>query len=116
MAAAKRNITIEQGATYRYSLIWKDSDGVPVDLSGYIARMQVRKMFTSDDTLLDLSSANGDIVLGGVLGTIEIEASAADTALITDKVGVYDVELESSSGVVTRIIEGSVTIKPEVTR
>lgn len=116
MAAAKRNIIIEQGATYTLNLIWKDSASVPVNLTGYSARMQVRRTFNSDDTLLDLSSSNGDITLGGALGTIAIVASATDTALIYVKTGFYDIELESSSGVVTRLMEGEVTIKPEVTR
>lgn len=116
MTAAQRDITIEKGATFRYSLTWKDSDSVPVDLTGYTARMQVRRKVDSDDTLLDLSSSNGDITLGGSLGTIVIVASATDTAAIEGKVGVYDVEVESASGVVTRIIEGKVTLSPEVTR
>jgi hypothetical protein len=116
MSAARRNITIEKGATLRLNYIWKDSTDTPVDLSGYIARMQVRKTFTSDTKLLDLTTENGAITLGGALGTISVEADATDTALIEAKTGVYDLELESSIGVVTRFIEGEVTIKSEVTR
>jgi hypothetical protein len=116
MGAARRNITIEKGATYRLPLIWQDSNSVPVDLTGYTARMQVRKTFASEEKLLDLTTENGAIVLGGALGTITITASATATSNIDAKTGVYDVELQSSSGIVTRLIEGDVTIKPEVTR
>ena len=41
--AAVYDITIEQGATFRLSLVWKDSSNVPVNLTGYTARMQVRR-------------------------------------------------------------------------
>lgn len=116
MGAARRNIIIEKGATFQLSLIWKDSEGVLVDLTGYVARMQVRKNFNSVTTLLDMDTDNGAITLGGSLGTIDIVGSAEDTSTIDEKVGVYDLELEASDGTVTRLIEGEVTIKPEVTR
>ncbi len=118
MSAGRRNIIVEKGATFTYNLIWKDSNNVPIDLTGYSARMQCRKTINSDTPFLDLSSGNGDITLGGVLGTIAIVGSATDTAAIDDsiKTGVYDVELESSTGVVTRLIEGQVDVRAEVTR
>ncbi len=114
--AANYDITIEQGATFQLNLIWKDSAGVPIDLTGYTAKMQVRQRYASDDAVLSLSTTAGTIVLGGVAGTINITGPAADTAAITIKQGVYDVELTSAGGIVTRLIEGCVAISPEVTR
>lgn len=116
MAAATHNITIEQGATFRLDLLWKDSTGAPVNLSGYSARMQVRQKITDTAKLLDLSTGNGAITLGGAAGTISVVAAATATDDITAKQGVYDLELESGSGVVTRLVQGCVTISPEVTR
>lgn len=118
MAAGKRNITIEKGATFLYDLVWQDSNLVPVDLTGYTARMQVRRTVNSDEALLDFTTENGAITLGGALGTIAIVGAAADTAAIADniKAGVYDLELISPTGRVKRLVEGDATIKPEVTR
>lgn len=118
MAAGKKNIVIEKGATFKMSLLWKDQNNAPVDLTGYTARMQVRKTISSDTALLSLTTENGDIVLGGTAGTILIEVSDADTSAIPDNVksGVYDLEMESASGIVTRLIEGEADIRPEVTR
>ena len=118
MAAGRRPIIVEKGATFIYNLIWKDSNNVPVDLTGYSARMQCRKTINSDTPFLDFSSDDGDITLGGVLGTIAVVGSATDTAAIDDSIksGVYDLELESASGVVTRLIEGQVEVRAEVTR
>ena len=43
MAAAQYDILIEQGATFSRTFVWKDSSEVAVDLTGYTARMQIRK-------------------------------------------------------------------------
>lgn len=114
MAASTYNLLIEQGATFTLSLVWKDSEGDPVDLTGYSARMQVRPSVTSEDVLLSLTDQDG-IVLGGD-GSIVVQASATQTAAISSKRGAYDLELEDQDGTVTRLLQGVVTISPEVTR
>lgn len=116
MTAATRDIVIEQGATFTFPLVYKDSNDVPVNLTGYTARMQVRRSKASTTAVLTLTTENGSITLGGSAGTIDIVASAEDTAAIPIKVGVYDLELVSPSGNVKRLIEGEVTISQEVTK
>jgi hypothetical protein len=49
-------------------------------------------------------------------GKITISATDSQTAAIEEGIYVYDVEMESSGGVVTRLIQGRVTVTPEVTR
>jgi hypothetical protein len=79
--------------------------------------MQVRQRHTSEDpAALNLTTENGGITLGGAAGTIAIVAAATSTGDITFKRGVYDLEMISASGIVTRLIEGVVTVTPEVTR
>ena len=116
MTAVTYDIVIEQGATFTFNLTWKDSLGAPINLSGYTARMQVRKSVKDTAKMLDLTVANGAITLGGALGTIAIVASATLTSAMDSVKGVYDIEVESATGVVTRLAEGEVTIKLEVTR
>lgn len=116
MAAATHDILIEQGATFLLNLVWKDSLGAPINLTGYTARMQVRHKITDASPLLTFTTENGGITLGGVAGTIAVTGSATLTDALTVKSGVYDLELVSGTGVVTRLIEGSVTITPQVTR
>lgn len=116
MTAGVYDITIEQGATFRLNLEWVDSNSDPVDLTGYTARMQVRRRYASTEAALNLTTENGGIVLGGAAGTILIEAAAGATDDIDFKIGVYDLELEAADGFVTRLLQGAVTISPEVTR
>jgi hypothetical protein len=111
------NLNCYQGASFDYTLTWQ-TGGSAVNLTGYSARMQVRETYDSASTLVSLTSGTG-ITLGGTAGTILLELSATQTAAIDSTPNgqyVYDLELASSVGYVTRLVEGTFTIKPEVTR
>ena len=57
MAAGIYNFKIEQGATTDFELVYKDSDGNPIDLSGYSARMDLRQQAGASTSYLTLSSS-----------------------------------------------------------
>lgn len=116
MTAGIYNFTIEQGASWSLSLTYKDADNQAVDLAGYSAKLQVRSFVGSSEVLLERSTQAGTITLGGVLGTISVEASAAETAALTPGLAVYDLELYSPIDTTIRLLQGDVTISPEVTR
>lgn len=116
MPAGKHDIIIEQGATFRRVITWKDSSGSPINLTGWSAKMQVRERVRDSDVVLECSTANGRIVLGGSAGTITIVAQDEVTTLLSDMRGVYDLELTSPGGEVTRLLRGSAEIIGEVTR
>jgi hypothetical protein len=115
MAATTYDILIEQGATYSQVISYKES-GVAINLTGYTARMQVRATLEAASTLVELTTANSRIALGGTAGTISLTISATDTAALTSGRGVYDLELVSGSGIVTRLLQGVATISRNVTR
>ena len=77
--------------------------------------MQVRRTIESATPLITLTTENGRISLNGASGLINLSISAADTAAITSS-GVYDLEIISSNGLVSRVIQGTFTLSPEVTR
>ena len=56
MAAGKYNFTIEQGATTDFEIVYKDSDGNPIDISGYTARMDLRATPGADTSLIILNT------------------------------------------------------------
>ena len=61
---AKLKFTIYQGATFRRRLRWSvKGTGVPIDLTGCTARMQVRVEKESPTALLTLTTENGGISL-----------------------------------------------------
>lgn len=114
--AARLDIVIEQGATFRLPCTWKDENGTPVDLSLYTAQMQIREEIASSAALISLSSGTGEIELGAALGTILVTIPATTTATFTWTQGVYDLELTDLTGGVTRLLQGVVIVSPEVTR
>lgn len=116
MPAATYDLFIEQGATFVKTITWNDSASDPVNLTGYTARMQFRSSVNSSTVLFSATSTDGRITLGGALGTIAIAFDADDTAAFTFVSAVYDLELESASGFVTRLLEGGVEVSKEVTR
>ena len=120
MLASKYNIVVEAGATYRKKITWKNSNRIPVNLTGCTARMQVRKTVNSDVVLLLLTTENGGINIVGVSGTIEIVILDNQTDDLSN--GVYDLEIihplgdNQTRNDVTRLLYGSVTVSPSVTR
>ena len=107
---------IERGANFVFTARWKDSEGALVNLAGYTARMQVRQSVDAPTILLDLTTENGGIVLGGADGTVQLVQTAEQTAALTWTRGVYDIELVRGDGYVTRFMQGAIATYKEVTR
>lgn len=117
MTAANYAITVEQGATFTLFMTVYLSDDVTLrNLTGYTARMMVRRRYSSTTPMLTATTENGKITLGGALGTVSVSIPATETAALTDKIGVYDLELVSGGGVVERLLRGGVTISLEATK
>lgn len=114
MLAARYDLTIEQGATFALVMFYQDDAGAAVDLTGYTARMQLRKTDHTGHTELELTTENGRIAIDGARGQISLSIAAADTTALVNS-GVYDLEIVQGA-TVQRILEGSYTVSPEVTR
>jgi hypothetical protein len=113
--ASEVNFTLDQGSTFSQTLIYKDSEGNPVDLTSYTARSKARASLESNVIIWNLTNGNG-ITLGGATGEITLTISAADTANYEPgAVYVYDLELINGT-TITRLIQGQVTVSGEVTR
>lgn len=117
MSAGKYTLFIDRGAYFGRLLTYNDPAGQPINLTGFTARMQIRGYDESPDVWLELTTQNGGIVLGGIDGTVMIEATASDTAGILNN-GFYDILLIPPSGEegADRFLEGKVVVDSEVTR
>jgi hypothetical protein len=109
--AIKANLIIDQGANFTTTITVTDNDGLPVDLTDYTGAAQMRKHYTSS------TSTAFTVALGGATGTVSLSMTANASANLTAGRYVYDVELTNNgSGIVSRIVEGIVTVTPNVTR
>jgi hypothetical protein len=126
MIAGEYNITIEQGTTF-YRLIdvmeptVLDPDVYEAfNLTGYTARMQIRRTVESATPMLSLTSptvnGNGITVMDGANNAISINITDTMTSSLTSS-GVYDLEIiKTSTGAVSRLLRGTITLSLEVTR
>ena len=126
MIAGTYNLTCEQGTTFSRLIeieqpdLVNDPTGstyIDYNLSGYTARMQVRRTVDNPNYLVYLTSENGGLtVIPGIYeNQIETFMSASVTASISQS-GVYDLEIIDAVGFVSRVLKGTFTLIPEVTR
>lgn len=106
--ATKANLIIDQGSTFSTDLSLKDENGDPLVLSGYNANSQIRKWYTSTNPTATFSTNITD-------GVITLSLTANQTGSIVAGRYVYDVEITDGSSV-SRVVEGIVTVTPQVTR
>lgn len=126
MAAGKWNFTIEQGTTVDFSIQYKDKNLVPVNLTGYSGRMQIRSNYADNNptTYITLSSSRnpdgtGLNFTGAATGSIGIFIAACSSSAFTFSNARYDLEIYSGSvdcPITTRILEGQVALSKETTR
>ena len=114
MTAGKHDITIEQGANFKRTLSWKDSAAAPVNLTGYTVKMNIKGKKSDSSALY--SDAGTHITLGGTAGTVDVNIPAATTGALDFDWGYWDIELtKTSTGDVTRLLEGKVNLSKQVT-
>lgn len=107
--AYKHNLIIDQGADFNTSVTINDDAGAPLDLSDYTSRAQLRKHYTSSNSINFTTNTSNT-------GVLTLSLSASQTSNIIAGRYVYDAEVVDTSNVVSRIIEGIVEVTPNVTR
>lgn len=111
----KFNIMLYENATYRHRLTYLNPDNTPVDLTGCTALMQVRDA-AGAPVLLELSTTNGMIELGGVSGTIDIVISQPVIDGLAKTTAKHDFLLTQSNGDIMRLFEGYLSVLPGITQ
>ena len=112
MSAGTYNLVIDQGSDFALDLIIKQS-GSALDLTNYTGRAQLR-------TSVDASSASASFTVtktNASGGALKMELGASTSTSLSAGQYVYDLEIfTSGDSTVKRILQGEVTITPEVTR
>lgn len=115
--AVTYNTVIDQGADWFINFTYKNPDGTPINITGYSAALQIRTSPLAKTAVLTLTSPSSGITITGGSGLLACQATAAQTALITNGKYAYDIEITNpSNGVVTRLVQGTVQVSPQVTR
>ena len=105
------NIFIDAGANYSKIITVTASNTGYLDLNGYTVKSQIRKSYTSTTAYTFTSS-----IFDAALGKLRLELTSEQTSAIPPGRYLYDVEITSAAGNRTRVVEGIVTVTPEITQ
>lgn len=108
--AIKANLILDQGADYVTTLTVTDDDGTVIDLTGFTGAAQMRKHYTS------VTSYSFTVSINAGQGTVDLSLTANTSNTIPAGRYVYDCELTDTNGKRSRLVEGIVTVTPQVTR
>lgn len=109
--ATVKNLVIDQGSHFFVTVVISDELENPLNLSGYTVRSQLRKSYGSN-TYTTIST----VISSASAGEITLSLTNTQTSALRSGRYVYDVEIVSSGNIVTRVLEGIITVTPEVTR
>ena len=109
--AALSNIYIDQGSDFSTIISLTDSNGDVLDLTGYTALAQIRKIHGSTT----LTGTFG-VALTADAGQLTMTLADTVTAAMDSGRYVYDVLLTDGSGDKTRVLEGQAILTPGVSR
>ena len=112
--AAIANLIIDQGANFSSDITVKDANGNAFDLTGYTTEAKMAKGYASTRTRTTITSA---VASDATTGVVSLSLTSTQTAALdAPERYVYDVEItQTSTGTVTRVIEGIITVRPNVT-
>ena len=110
--AAIANLKIDQGASFSSDVTVTNSDGNVTDLTGYTTEAKMAKSYGASDSVTITSALASD----PTTGVIELTLNDTQTgALDAPARYVYDVYItKTADSTVTRVIEGVITVSPEV--
>jgi len=115
MPAGYQDQYIEKGTDFTSQMTLKDSYGSPYDLTGFSVNSQARISYISSNVALSFTSS----VIDANNGVIQISANSATTAnIVPNYVSklVYDVVITDPTGLKSRVLEGQITVSPNVTQ
>ena len=106
------DLTLDQGATFTQKVNYIDSNKANISLVGYDVRAQMRRSYYSANATAITATVSSD-----TNGEVTLSLAANVTSALKSGRWFYDVEANTASdATVIRLVEGIITVMPEVTR
>lgn len=105
-------LTVDQGSTFESTIDLVTDDGAVINVAGYVFSGQIRKSYYSTNPTANLTLT----IVDAANGNVKVSMTAANTANIKAGRYLYDIKMIDTSNSVTRLVEGIITITPQVTR
>jgi hypothetical protein len=119
--AAEYNFDYNQGTTLTFLVTYQDDQENPIDLTDYQFRGQIRLRMRDTTPAGEFVITGEDLENGLVRVTLQpqsligVQLTNPETFRSRTSM-VYDIEMESPLGDITRLLNGTVRVSPEVTR
>jgi hypothetical protein len=105
------NLYVDAGSTYSNIITVAGSTGSPLNLTGYTVASQMRKSYQSSTYYSFVAT-----IYIATQGKIRLQLTDEQSESIPPGRYIYDVEITSSTGATTRVVEGIVTVTPQITK
>lgn len=109
------DIRCVKGETFVLPLTWKDRYKVPIDITGYSAKLAVIRYNSDSSPILELTSPS-DIAIDGVNGKITVTITHTVSADLPAGNWKYDLVIAQPlpTGKVTRLLRGAFIVEEDV--
>lgn len=105
------NLYVDAGSTYSSIITVAGSNGLPLNLTNYTVASQMRKSYQSSTAYAFTASLYSE-----ASGQIRLQLTDEQSEAIPPGRYLYDVEIQDSNGVRRRVVEGIVTVTPQITK
>lgn len=105
------NIFIDQGTDFSITVDVTDTSGGALNMSGYSAAAQIRKTYGSSTVSSSFTTS-----IAEASGQVTLSLTDTQTTALESGRYVYDLNVTSSGGQTTRVVEGQAIVTPGVTR
>ena len=119
MPAIKRNIVIEQGADFILPLqLYADAAKTQLrDLTGYTAKMQIKRAYDSATAIFDKSTSDPEITIDIATAVVQIQIPGDQTAAMPANFqGEWDIVLFGPTSSKERLMMGACGVSPGITK
>lgn len=105
-------LNLDQGTDFEFDLDLMEADGTAINVTNYTFSSSVRKSYYSYTSTANMSVTIVDAANGNVL----LSMNSATTSNIKAGRYLFDVKQINDANVTTRLVEGIITVLPQVTK
>lgn len=109
---AYAELTIDQGSTFVASLELKNDDGTAINIASHTFLSQIRKSYYSTSATANLTITTVD----SSNGVVSLSLEPHQTANIKAGRYLYDLKMITPNNTTNRVIEGVVTVTPQISK
>lgn len=105
-------LNLDQGADFEFDIDLMESDGTPINVASYTFSSSLRKSYYSSSATANMTVAIVDAANGNVL----LSMNSSTTSNIKAGRYLFDVKQTNDVNTTTRLVEGIITVLPQVTK